>query len=70
MSFLAFSPLTAYALLAAVAALIWLLYLIKPRMPRVEMGSTLLWRRVLGEGRSRKPWAKRELVELTPAIWL
>lgn len=54
MSFLAFSPLTAYALLAAVAALIWLLYLIKPRMPRVEMGSTLLWRRVLGEGRSRK----------------
>jgi hypothetical protein len=54
LSFLAFSPLTAYALLAGVAALIWLLYLIKPRMPRVPVASTLLWRRVLGEARSRK----------------
>jgi hypothetical protein len=54
LSFLAFSPLIAYTLLAGVAALIWLLYLIKPRMPRVEMASTLLWRRVLGEARARK----------------
>ena len=53
MSFLAFSPLTAYALLAGVAALIWLLYLIKPRMPRVGVASTLLWRRVLSEARAR-----------------
>ncbi len=56
MRFLAFSPLTAYALLAGVAASIWLLYLIKPRMPRVEMASTLLWRRVLSKARARDYW--------------
>lgn len=53
MRFLAFSPLTAYALLAGVAVLIWLLYLMKPHMPRVEVASTLLWRRVLSEARAR-----------------
>jgi hypothetical protein len=54
LTFLAVSPLTAYALLAGIAALIWLLYLIKPRMPRVSVASTLLWRRVLGQARSRQ----------------
>ena len=53
MSFLAFSPLTAYALLAGVAVLICLLYLMKPRMLRVQVASTLLWRRVLGAARAR-----------------
>lgn len=53
MSFLAFSPLAAYALVAGVAATIWLLYLIKPRMPRVEVASTLLWRRVLSAAGAR-----------------
>ena len=68
MSFLAFSPLLAYALLAGVAALIWLLYLIKPRMPRVEMASTLLWRRVLGEARSQKKDRWRWLLSLLLAL--
>ena len=68
MSFLAFSPLIAYALLAGVAALIWLLYLIRPRMPRVEMASTLLWRRVLGEARSRKKDRWRWLLSLLLAL--
>ena len=53
MRFLAFSPLAAYALLAGVGALIWLLYLIKPRMPRVKVASTLVWRRVLGQTLAR-----------------
>ena len=53
MRFLAFSPLAAYALLAGVGVLIWLLYLIKPRMPRVKVASTLVWRRVLGQTLAR-----------------
>jgi hypothetical protein len=52
--FLAFSPLAAYAMLAGVAALIWLLYLIKPRMLRVQVASTLVWRRVLSQTFARK----------------
>lgn len=54
MRFLALSPLAAYALLAGVGALIWLLYLIKPRMPRLQVASTLVWRRVLGQKLVRK----------------
>ena len=64
MSFLAFSPLMAYGLLAGVAAVIGLLYLIKPRLPRVEVASTLLWRRALDEARARRHRWRRLLSAL------
>ena len=54
MKFLALSPLAAGALLAAVAAVILLLYLAKPRTLRVVIASTLLWQRVLRTRRRRQ----------------
>ena len=44
MSFLAVSPAIAYALLAAVALLIVLLYWLKPRPRRVTVASNVIWR--------------------------
>jgi hypothetical protein len=46
-TFLAFSPLAAYALLFGVALAIVVLYWLKPRPLRTTVGSTLLWANVL-----------------------
>ncbi len=67
MTFLGVSPLIAYALLAGVGVLIWLLYLIKPRARRVVIASTLLWRSVLRDRRARDDWW-RWLVSLLLAL--
>ena len=59
----------AYGLLAGVAAVIGLLYLIKPPLPRVAVASTLLWRRALDEARVRRHrWRRLLSVLLTVAI--
>jgi Ca-activated chloride channel homolog len=54
MRFLALGPAPALALLAAVAATVLLLYLLKPSPRRLTVASTLIWRRVLRE-RKRTP---------------
>lgn len=54
MRFLALAPGVALALLAAVAAAVVLLYLLKPSPRRLTVSSTLIWRRVLRE-RKRTP---------------
>lgn len=73
MSFAALSPSAAFASIAAVALSIWLLYLIKPRKPRVVTASTLLWRRVLGTMRTRSErwrWFVSLLLALTIGLSL
>jgi hypothetical protein len=52
--FLAFSPQAALALLAGVAALIVLAYLLRPRRRRVVVASNLIWRRVAAGSRMRR----------------
>ena len=63
MTFLAFSPLAAYGLLAAVALVILLLHLLKPRPLRAVVASTLLWASVL-KRRSRRTARWRRLLSL------
>ncbi len=59
MTFLAFSPLAAYALLGAVALVILLLHLLKPRPLRAVVASTLLWASVLKRrSRHAAPWRR------------
>ena len=65
MKFLALSPIAAYVLLAAVAAVIALLHLLKPPPLRVIVPSMLLWAR-LGRGRKRPP--ARRLLALLLAL--
>jgi len=71
--FLALSPLAAYGLLAGIGAVVLLLYLVKPRMLRVVVPSTLLWRRVL-RTRQRTPdrwrWLLSVLLALACALTL
>lgn len=54
MSFLGLPPAAALSLLAGVAGLVLLLYLIKPSARRLAVASSLIWQRVL-EQRKRKP---------------
>ncbi len=57
MNFLAFSPLLAYSFLAAIAALILLLHLLRPRALRRVISSTVLWTDVLRAHRKyHAPW--------------
>lgn len=59
MTFLAFSPLAAYALLGAVALVILLLHLLKPRPARAPVASTVLWASVLKRhGRRTALWRR------------
>ncbi len=67
MRFLAFSPPAAYALLAGVAALVVLLYLLRARPRRMVVASNLIWRRLAEQGRRpRERW--RWLVSLALAL--
>lgn len=67
MRFLALPPDTALALLAGVAGLIVLLYLLKPRPRRVVVASNLIWNRVLAGTRgSAQRW--RWLLSLLLAL--
>jgi len=54
MTFLGLTPAAAWVLLAGVAGLVLLLYLIKPSPRRITVASSLIWQRVL-EQRQRKP---------------
>ena len=57
MNFLAFSPLLAYSFLAAVATLILLLHLLRPRALRRVISSTVLWTEVIKAHRKyHAPW--------------
>jgi len=57
MNFLAFSPLLAYSFLAAVATLIILLHLLRPRALRRVISSTVLWTEVIKAHRKyHAPW--------------
>lgn len=67
MRFLALAPGTAFALLAAVAAAVILLYLLKPSPRRLTVSSTLIWRRVLRE-RKRTPDRLRWWLSLLLAV--
>ncbi len=67
MTFLALSPLAAYALLAAVALAVVLLHLLKPRPLRMTVGSTLLWTNVL-KRHSRRAGRWRWLLSLLLAL--
>jgi len=60
-TFLAFSPLAAYALLGGVALLILLLHWLKPRPPRTVVASTLLWLSLLKRRARRAPRWRRAL---------
>ena len=67
MTFLAVSSPVAYAILAAVCALVFLLYRLRPPLPHVVVPSMLLWRRVLaGHKRSAVDW--RWLLSLLLAL--
>ncbi len=67
MRWLALSPGAALGLLAAVAAAVVLLYLLKPTPRRVTVSSALIWRRVLRE-RARAPDRLRWWVSLLLAV--
>jgi Ca-activated chloride channel family protein len=66
MRFLGLAPGVALALLAAVAAAVVLLYLLKPSPRRLTVASTLIWRRVLRE-RKRTPDRLRWWISLLMA---
>jgi len=69
MTFLGLAPAAAWALLAGVAGLVLLLYLIKPSPRRVAIASSLIWRRVL-EQRKRRPERWRWWISLLLALAL
>jgi hypothetical protein len=64
-TFLAFSPIAAYALLAGVALVILLLHLLRPPPRRVVVPSLVLWARVI---RDRKRPDARRLLSLLLAL--
>ncbi len=71
MTFLAFSPLAAYALLGAVALVILLLHLLKPRPARTPVASTVLWASVLKRhGRRAAHWRRALALLLALGIGL
>ncbi len=67
MSFLGLPPAGAWALLAGVAAIVVLLYLLKPSPRRLTIASSLIWQRVLRE-RKRKPERLRWWLSLLLAL--
>jgi hypothetical protein len=70
-TFLAFSPLAAYALLGAVALVILLLHLLKPRPARTPVASTVLWASVLKRhGRRAAHWRRALALLLALGIGL
>ena len=67
MRFLGLSPAQSWALLAAVAAAVVLLYLLKPSPRRMAVASAQIWRRVLKD-RKRKPERLRWWLSLLLAL--
>ena len=67
MTLLGLTPAAAWVLLAGVAGLVLLLYLIKPSPRRVAVSSSLIWQRVLKQ-RQRKPERWRWWVSLLLAL--
>ncbi|MCU0870328.1 MAG: BatA domain-containing protein [Burkholderiales bacterium] len=73
MSFVGFAPVWVAALLAAVAALVVALYLLRPPPVRITVASTLIWQRVLGARRGpseRWRWWLALLLSLALALAL
>ncbi|MBL8533221.1 MAG: BatA domain-containing protein [Betaproteobacteria bacterium] len=67
LSFLALPASLASVLIAAVAAVICLLFLIKPARIRIAVASTLIWQRALGEKRAHHR-RRRWIVSLIAAL--
>ena len=68
MTFTAIQPIVAYALLAVGAALVILLYLLKPKIGRVVVPSLLMWRVVVQDQRRSERW--RWLLSVSMALCL